>query len=217
MAKISFFLESINIGAIIGGTIGGIIVLIIAIVIVRQVLLQNKRKRGDWFAFNTTTRHIGRPNIIRAAVVISTATTTSSQPVSTEPAQAPPTSSVRSPTTQSSGICLHLQPTLESHHHRYSTSSIRHPWQVFHLQWERWKVWSSTSIPTTVCWYSCSLPYSTSSLPSSQWICISLSYRGSIYPPPGVAPYPPASGDTAYPPPDGQGPNWGTAAYPPQT
>ena len=181
---ICYYTESVNIGAIVGGTIGGVIVLIIAIVIVRHVLLQNtmKRQRGDWFAFNTnTTRHSSRPNIIWTAVVTSTTTTTSSQLVSTEPARSgTSTSSVRSPMTWSSGICLHLQSTLESHHLRCSTSSIRHPRQVFLLQWERWKVWSSTSILTTVCRYSWCLSYSTSSLPSSRWICISPSYCGSV-------------------------------------
>ena len=110
---ICYYTESVNIGAIVGGTIGGVIVLIIAIVIVRHVLLQNKRQRGDWFAFNTsTTRHSSRPNIIRTAVVTSTTTTTSSQPVSTEPAQAPPPAPFDLPRPEAQGsVFTYNQPS----------------------------------------------------------------------------------------------------------
>ena len=205
-----FNTESVNLGAIIGGTIGGVIVLIIAIVIVRHILLQNKRQRGDWFAFNTT-RNISRPNVIRAAVVTSTATTTSSQPVSTEPAQAPLPAPFDLPRPEAQGSAYNqpsnptvtdAPPPAYGTHDKYSSynekdekSDLPPPYQPPYVD-------TAAAYPTAPQAYP----------PPS----------GYAYPPPtmaayppGVASYPPAPGNTAYPPPGGQGPNWGAAAYPP--
>ena len=210
---ICYYTESVNIGAIVGGTIGGVIVLIIAIVIVRHILLENKRKRGDWFAFNTT-RNISRPNVIRTAAVISTTTTTSSQPVSTEPAQAPPPAPFDLPRPEAQGSAFTYNqpsnPTISdapppaySTHNKYSSynekdekSDLPPPYQPPYVD-------TAGAYPTAPQAYP---PPGGYAYPPP---------TTAAYPPPGTAPYPPAPGDTAYPPPGGQAPNWGTAAYPP--
>ena len=206
------YYTDINIGAVIGGTIGGVVVLIIAIVILRQVLLQNKRQRGDWFAFNTsTTRHSSRPNIIRTAVVTST-TTTSSQPVSTEPAQAPPPAQFDLPRPEAQGsVFTYNQPSNPTisdapppaygTHNKYSSYNEKDEKSDLPPPYETPYVDTAGAYPTAPQAY----PPPSGYLPPTV----------AAYPPPGVAPYPPASGDTVYPPPGGQGPNWGTAAYPP--
>ena len=198
--------ESVNIGGLIGGIVGGVIVLIIAIVIVRHILLQNKRQRGDWFAFNTNTWHISRPNVIRAAVVTSTTTTTSSQPVSTEPAQVPPPAPFDLPRPEAQeSVFTYNQPSnptisdapppaygthdnYSSYNEKDEKSDLPPPYQPPYVN-------TAAAYPTVPQVYP----------PPG----------GYAYPPPTVAPYPPASGDTAYPPPGGQVPNWGTPAYPP--
>ena len=207
------YYTDINIGAVIGGTIGGVVVLIIAIVILRQVLLQNKRQRGDWFAFNTsTTRHSSRPNIIRTAVVTSTTTTTSSQPVSTEPAQAPPPAQFDLPRPEAQGsVFTYNQPSNPTisdapppaygTHNKYSSYNEKDEKSDLPPPYETPYVDTAGAYPTAPQAY----PPPSGYLPPTM----------AAYPPPGVAPYPPASGDTVYPPPGGQGPNWGTAAYPP--
>ena len=172
----------------------------------RHVLLQNKRQRGDWFAFNATTRHIGRPNVIRAGVIASTTTTTSSQPVSTEPAQAPPPAPINLPRPEAQGSVFTynqpLNPTISDApppaygtHDNYSSynekdekSDLPPPYQPPYVD-------------TAAAYLTAPQVYP----PPGEY----------AYPPPTVAPYPPASGDTVYPPPGGQAPNWGTAAYPP--
>ena len=190
----------VNIGAIIGGTIGGVVVLIIAIVIVRQVLLENKRKRGDWLAFNTT-RNISRPNLIRPAVVTSTTTTTSSQPVSTEPAQAPPPApfDLPRPEAQESAFTYNQpsNPTISDPpppaygtHDKYSTyiekddkSDLPPPYQPPYVD-------TAAAYPTAPQAYP--------------------QPGGYAYPSPTVALYPSSGappGDAAYPPPGRQVPN----------
>ena len=205
--------ESVNLGAIIGGTIAGVIVLIIVIILVRHVLLQNKRKRGDWFAFNTT-RNISRPNVIRAAVVTSTTTTTPSQPVSTEPAQAPPPAPFDLPRPEAQGsVFTYNQPSNPTisdapppaygTHDKYSSYNEKDEKSDLPPPYQPPYVSTAAAYPTAPQAYP---PPGGYAYPPP---------TVAAYPPPGAAPYPPAPGDTIYPPPDGQGPNWGTAAYPP--
>ena len=142
-------------------------------------------------------RNISRPNVTGAAVVTSTTTTTSSQPVSTEPAQAPPPAPFNLPRPEAQGsVFTYNQPS------NPTITDAPPPAYGTHDKYSTYNEKDNKSdLPP---------PY------QPPYVNTAADY------PTAPQAYPPrvAPGDAAHPPPGGQTPNWGTAAYPtypPQT